>query len=398
LAGEKECLSERQKATRDVYERLFFEHSSSNSPEVTAGARTLFHRSEYQRVLGLRPEDFRGRSLLESGCGPGSHSLMLANLLGPEGRLLSFDLSAINVAKAERLLAINDAPSQYRFVVSDAESFSTADPAFDFVFSHNWLHHSDDPLRSLFNILQPLKVGGLFYLCTYQARTFRALICEFVRRRSLSFDQQSFLQLVPLCFPGGFAQFNFFQIIHYENLIDDYLVPCVRFAHLDHLAPALARGGLSLVTGGVSALLQRRNLFDIEDIPLKIGFRKLEHFDDFAVFSAAVGESLFTESVPHLPAEAAHLSSLVDDAFDAVARDDGNHGQMLLAMALHGLRCQFATTSGNAAHRFASLSRMLNAVITRDNRAYSLHAPDVWVTKAHPMADEIVRTTPGISF
>lgn len=395
MASETRDLSQRQQATRDIYERLFFEHSTSKSPELTAEGRTTFHRSEYHRVLGLRPEEFNRLSILESGCGPGSHSLILSNLAGPTGRLRSFDLSAVNIGKARQLLVSNGAPANYDFTVSDAETFTTDEPPFDVVCSHNWLHHSEDPLRSLFNILKPLKVGGMFYLCTYQARTFRALICEFVRRQSLTFDHEAFLRLVPFCFPGGFAQFNFYQIIHYENLIDDYLVPCVRFAHLDSLAPALERGGLTLRAMGVSSLLQKPDLFDVEDIPLKVGFTKVAHFDDFDTFAAAVGVPLFTESVPFLPAEAAHLSALVDQAFDSVDSAGMSQGRMLLAMALHGLRCQFATTAGNAPHRFAALERMLTAVISGNNGAYSLHAPDVWATKAHPLADEIVRTTPN---
>ena len=394
MASESADMSQSQQATREIYERLFFEHWTPRSPEVTAEGRTSFHHSEYQRVLGLRPEDFSGCSILESGCGPGSHSLILSNLAGPNGRMRSFDLFPVNIEKGRELLVSKRASSNFDFSVSDAETFVTNEPPFDIVISHNWLHHSEDPLRSLFNILKPLKVGGLFYLCTYQARTFRALICELVRRQSLTFDHQAFLRFVPFCFPGGFAQFNFYQIIHYENLIDDYLVPCVRFAHLDSLAPALERIGLTLLESGVSSLLLKSNLFDIEDIPLKVGFTKVAHFDDFDTFAATVGLSLFTETVPFLPAEAAHLPGLVDRAFGVAGNAGIPHGQMLLAMAMHGLRCQFATTSGNAPHRFAALERLLAAVISGNNGAYSLHAPDVWATKAHPLADAIVRTTP----
>jgi len=389
-------LSEIQKNTRDIYERLFFEHSSSNTSEVTAESRARFHESEYLRVLGLKEHGLQGQSILESGCGPGSHSLILSNLIGKNGRLRSFDLSAINISKAEALLAEYKAPNNYSLSISDAENFSSFDESqFDIVMSHNWLHHSDNPLLSLFNILKPLKMGGKFYLCTYQALTFRALICEFVRRRSLTFDHERFLKLVPFFYPGGFSQFNFHQIIHYENLIDDYLVPCVRFTHLDHLAPTLLRGGLEIISSGVSNILYKPDLFDIEEIPLKVGFTKIKHFETFHEFSQMIDGSIFIETVPRLPAKYSHFSDLVDFAFETVARSESSDGEMFLAMALHGLRCQFATTYNNTDRRFFCLERMLKAVISGNNREYSIHAADEWLTKSHPLADEIIRTTPG---
>jgi SAM-dependent methyltransferase len=389
-------LSEIQKNTRDIYERLFFEHSSLSSPEVTAEGRAQFHEVEYLRVLGLKDQGLQNQSILETGCGPGSHSLILSNLIGENGRLRSFDLSDINVAKAEALLAEHNAPNNYRFSVSAAENFSVInEPQFDIVMSHNWLHHSDDPLLSLFNILKPLKIGGKFYLCTYQACTFRALIFEFIRRRSLLFDQGRFLKLTPFFFPGGFSQFNFYQIIHYENLIDDYLVPRVRFAHIDHLSPTLLRGGLEIISSGVSSILLRPDLFDVEEIPLKVGFTKIKHFETFNEFSQAIGGNIFTETVPRLPAEYSHLSDLVDCAFNAVTTSGLPDGEMFLAMALHGLRCQFATSHNNTSRRFFCLERMLKAVVSGNNSAYSLHAPDEWSTKSHPLADEIIKTTPS---
>ena len=133
MANESADMSQRQQATREIYEKLFFEHFTSLSPEVTAEGRTSFHHSEYQRVLGLRPDDFRSCSILESGCGPGSHSLILSNLVGPKGRLRSFDLSPVNIEKGRELLVSNRALSNFVFSVSDAETFVTNEPPFDIV-------------------------------------------------------------------------------------------------------------------------------------------------------------------------------------------------------------------------------------------------------------------------
>jgi SAM-dependent methyltransferase len=381
--------------TQHVYQDLFFKHSGPESAHLLASSRAQFHLREYYRVTGVTPEAFAGTSLLETGCGPGSHSLILSNLVGPQGRLLSFDLSDVNIRKAEQMLATNHAPANYRFVVSSAEGFETSDDDFDFVFSHNWLHHSEDDVLSLFNILRPLKIGGLFYLCTYQSRTFRSLVCEMVRRHSLTFEHTPFLDLVPLCFPRGFAQHDFFQIIHYENIIDDYLVPNVRFAHLDTLLPAFQGWGLEPVMDGVSRLLLAPTLFDVEDIPLKVAFRKTRHFDDVGAFRSALEGSVFCPTnAPYLPAEAAHLPDLAERAYQALPSVER---KMLLSLALHRLRCEFGVSSSNAAARFAALERLLQAVITGDHAAYSLHSGEEWRVKEHPLAQQIIDSTPHSS-
>ena len=376
--------------TRDVYEKLFFAHSGPESAELLADSRMRFHVGEYERVLGLDAAALRGKSLLETGCGPGSHSLILSRLLGPEGRLASFDLSSGNIAKAARLLAEQAAPSNYAFQVSSAEAFAAADQSFDLVFSHNWLHHSEDEVLSLFNIVKALKVGGTFYLCTYQSRTFRALVCELVRQHSVAFDRAAFLRLVPLCFPGGFARYAFYQIIHYENIIDDYLVPNVRFGHLETIVPAFRQCGLDVIDGGVSRLLLQPTLFDVEDLPLKVAFTKGRHVSDFDEFKRGLG-TMFGPTIPYLPHEASHLAALAERAY---AAQPDVEGRMLLSLALHGLRCDFATSSGNASERFRAVDRLLTAVVTGDNAAYSLHAPDNWPTKEHPLARQIVESTP----
>lgn len=173
----------------------------------------------------------KGKSVLESGCGPGSHTRIIADLIGKGGKLTSFDLSEKNIEKVKVYFEKNPKDVGLELFTTSAEEFSYEKSSFDVVFSHNWIHHSDDPVKSLFNIIKPLKVGGLFYLCTYQSRTFRSLILELLRPFTLKLEVDNFLKMVPLAFPEGFAHFGHYPIIFYENLIDDYLVPNVRFTH-----------------------------------------------------------------------------------------------------------------------------------------------------------------------
>jgi 2-polyprenyl-3-methyl-5-hydroxy-6-metoxy-1,4-benzoquinol methylase len=217
--------------TKSIYGDLFFKNKLAEVHDQTS--RVLYHIKEYERVFARDISFLKGKAVLESGCGPGSHSRIIADLIGSGGKLTMFDLSEKNTEKVKIYFDKNSKDVDLEIHTIPAEQFRYKKNSFDVVFCHNWIHHSEDPVKSLLNIIQPLKVDGLFYICTYQSRTFRSLICELLRPFTLKIEVSEFLKFVPLSFPEGFAHFGHYPIIFYENLIDDYLVPNVRFTHYD---------------------------------------------------------------------------------------------------------------------------------------------------------------------
>ena len=114
-----------------------------------------------QRV-GLEAEWFKGKRILDCGCGPGRHDETFARLGAAE--VVAFDSSENALARARELCA--------RFPQVHFEQRSITDPLpydtdFDLVWSHGVLHCTVDPFGALKNISRHVRPGGRLYIMVY---------------------------------------------------------------------------------------------------------------------------------------------------------------------------------------------------------------------------------------
>ncbi len=103
----------------------------------------------------LRP----GMRLLDAGCGPGTMTIDLAEIVSP-GEVVGIDIEPSQIELA-RTTAAERGASNVRFEVSDLYSLPFPDEAFDAVFLHGVLEHLRDPVRGLREVLRVLKRGGV---------------------------------------------------------------------------------------------------------------------------------------------------------------------------------------------------------------------------------------------
>jgi len=100
-----------------------------------------------------------GMDLLDCGCGPGTITAGLAQIVSP-GNVTGIDLeeSQLDLARenAARLGLAN-----VEFARGDVASLPYRDNLFDAVFSHAMLEHMHDPLAVLTEMRQVLKPGGI---------------------------------------------------------------------------------------------------------------------------------------------------------------------------------------------------------------------------------------------
>jgi SAM-dependent methyltransferase len=103
----------------------------------------------------LRP----GMRLLDVGCGPGTITMDLAELVGPEGRVTALERTdeALDLARAE---GERRAVANVDFVVGDVQGLDVADGSFDVVHAHQVLQHVDDPVRGLREMARVCRAGG----------------------------------------------------------------------------------------------------------------------------------------------------------------------------------------------------------------------------------------------
>jgi SAM-dependent methyltransferase len=105
----------------------------------------------------LLPHLRSGMRVLDVGCGPGTITVGLAELVGPQGSVLGVDASAevVELARADA------AATNVRFDVQDVMHLDLPDGAFDVVHAHQVLQHLSDPVAALSEMRRVTRAGGL---------------------------------------------------------------------------------------------------------------------------------------------------------------------------------------------------------------------------------------------
>jgi hypothetical protein len=181
----------------------------------------------------------------------------------------------------------------------------------------------------------------------------------------------------------------------YENLIDDYLVPNVRFTHYDLLKKLFEKLGFELIEEGVSDLLRRKKMFDVEEIPLKLVFKKVKDLEyDELISNISINDFYEESSIPFLAKEHQAIIHLLTE----LASAQKNQLQLnLFCLAIHRFRCHFALEF-DTIRRFEALKRFMIVLQSGENDLYSIHSENeqsAYQTKQHPLHSLIQKTTPS---
>lgn len=105
-----------------------------------------------------RLEDFREKSVLEAGCGGGQHTGFIAPFAE---HVVAVDLNSIEVA-----ITRNSEFKNIEFVEADISEMSLG-KVFDVVYSIGVIHHTDDPDKTVKNLVNHLKPGGRLIVWVY---------------------------------------------------------------------------------------------------------------------------------------------------------------------------------------------------------------------------------------
>ncbi|NRA01170.1 MAG: class I SAM-dependent methyltransferase [Myxococcales bacterium] len=104
-----------------------------------------------------------GESVLDVGCGTGQTSLLLAECVGSDGRVLGVDISAPMLERARQDAA--ELP-QLRFEAADAQTRDFKRDRFDLVFSRFGVMFFSDPVSGFANLRSALDASGrLAFVC-----------------------------------------------------------------------------------------------------------------------------------------------------------------------------------------------------------------------------------------
>ena len=121
------------------------------------------HLSQNNTVVAaayLLPKLKPGQRVLDFGCGPGSISVGLAQLVAPGGEVHGVDMAESQVAMA-RGLADAQGLENVKFHVADVTSLPFPDDYFDVAHGHDILAHVPNTRTVLAEVIRVLKPGGV---------------------------------------------------------------------------------------------------------------------------------------------------------------------------------------------------------------------------------------------
>ncbi|KAJ6541730.1 S-adenosyl-L-methionine-dependent methyltransferase [Mycena capillaripes] len=98
--------------------------------------------------------------ILDVGCGPGTITVDLANLV-PEGHVTGIERSAEDVLQKARDEAAAQSVTNITYAIDDVLSLSFPDSSFDVVHAHQVLQHVPDPVLALREMMRVAKPGGI---------------------------------------------------------------------------------------------------------------------------------------------------------------------------------------------------------------------------------------------
>lgn len=130
-----------------------YTHGHEQATLASHGARTAANSAAF-----LLPVLDQCMSLLDVGCGPGTITLDLAELVAP-GAVVGIE-NVEEPLKAARAAAERRGDGRTRFQLGDATGLPFEDDSFDVVHAHQVLQHLTDPVRALKEMARVCKPGG----------------------------------------------------------------------------------------------------------------------------------------------------------------------------------------------------------------------------------------------
>ncbi|MET9696332.1 class I SAM-dependent methyltransferase [Streptomyces sp. NPDC006529] len=143
-----------ESAPETTRETAVYTHGHHESVLRSHRWRTATNSAAYL-TGALRP----GMSVLDVGCGPGTITADLAELVAP-GRVTAVDAAEDVVAQA-RAYAQERGLRDIVFATADVHALDFPDDSFDVVHAHQVLQHVGDPVRALREMRRVCRPGGI---------------------------------------------------------------------------------------------------------------------------------------------------------------------------------------------------------------------------------------------
>jgi ubiquinone/menaquinone biosynthesis C-methylase UbiE len=147
----------------------------STGPSAPIGTKEFFEQVEryrYKVHYGIPKiaqfHKYRGKKMLEIGCGLGTDLLQFAQ----NGAIVTgVDLTPKAIELAKKRFEIYNLPGEFK-VLNAEEDLPFDDNSFDFVYSHGVIHHTPHTEKVVKNIYRVLKPNGEFLVMIYHKNSY----------------------------------------------------------------------------------------------------------------------------------------------------------------------------------------------------------------------------------
>jgi len=129
----------------------------------------------------VRFDDWRGRDVLEAGCGIGTDAVEFARA---GAHYTGLDFSPAAIALARRRFALEELEG--RLVEGSVTELPFPEASFDLVYSNGVLHHVDDTDRAIQEVHRVLRPGGTALVMLYHRNSLNYRVNIMLVRRALA--------------------------------------------------------------------------------------------------------------------------------------------------------------------------------------------------------------------
>jgi SAM-dependent methyltransferase len=170
--------------------------------------------AEGKRLSYARMRIHPGASLLDVGCGPGTDTLALAELAGPDGSVAGVDADAAMVAEAERRAADAGLSGRVKHRTADATALPFDGGRFDAARSERLFMHLAHPERALGEMVRVTRPGGRIVVMDtdWGTRSVDSAETELERRMARVLAER--------CIVNGYSGRRLFGMMRTAGLVD----------------------------------------------------------------------------------------------------------------------------------------------------------------------------------
>ena len=255
--------------TKLVYSFQFKDHRKKTFFEIPAGQYN-YHKKNFKNLLDLNYKEAPLLKILETGCGPGTHAIVLA-LMGFK-EVLAVDKLTSNI-KAANLKKKYYKLKNLSFKTHDFSKIKKiSNKKFDLISCHNWLQHTPDPKKIFIRLLKYLKIGGKIYISTYTSHTFRHYISSACRK---ILKDVSFLVFIKNIRKNLSKELEKYESHHIRlnNITDDFYAPYIFTTTYNDMVKLGKTLGLKVI----SSIPKKINYYNNDAHQLKVSFIKTKN-------------------------------------------------------------------------------------------------------------------------